>query len=167
MGMMEKFDQGRAAVLAREYLIFRLAEEEYAIDILKVQEIRGYDSVTRIIGAPDYLKGVINLRGAIVPILDLRLKFQLAEARYDGFTVVVILNVGGRVVGAVVDSVSDVVDLAPSQIRPAPEVGSDPEGNFVAGLGTIASGEQQRMLVLIDIERLMAATELARFTAVA
>ena len=98
---------------------------------------------------------------------DLRLKFQLAEARYDGFTVVVILNVGGRVVGAVVDSVSDVVDLAPSQIRPAPEVGSDPEGNFVAGLGTIASGEQQRMLVLIDIERLMAATELARFTAVA
>jgi purine-binding chemotaxis protein CheW len=162
MGAREAFETGQAARLAREYLIFRLESEEYAIDILKVQEIRGYDAVTRIMGAPEHVLGVINLRGVIVPIVDLRRKFRLAEARYDALTVVIILNVGGQVVGAVVDSVSDVVELTPDQIRPAPEVNPDPAGNFVAGLGSISGGEHQRMLVLIDIERLMAGVDLGR-----
>jgi purine-binding chemotaxis protein CheW len=167
MGVMERFDSTRAALLAREYLIFRLENEEYAIDILKVQEIRGYDAVTRIVGAPEYIKGVVNLRGAIVPILDLRLKFRLADVRYDAFTVVIILNVRGQVVGAVVDSVSDVVELGSDQVRPAPDVSADPDGNFVAGLGSIGNGEQQRMLVLIDIEKLMAGADLGRLVATA
>ena len=98
MGMMEQIAE--AVVKPSEYLTFRLGNEEYGIDILKVQEIRGYDAVTRIAGAPEFLKGVINLRGVIVPIVDLRLKFNLGEVRYDEFTVVVILNVAGRIVGA-------------------------------------------------------------------
>ncbi|MEW5882495.1 MAG: chemotaxis protein CheW, partial [Pseudomonadota bacterium] len=109
-----------AAATAREYLTFRLGAEEYGIDILKVQEIRGYDGVTRIAHAPAHVLGVINLRGVIVPIVDLRVKLALGEVRYDAFTVVIVLNVAQRVVGAVVDAVSDVLELAPEQIRAAP-----------------------------------------------
>src|SRR6476661_6217250 len=87
----------------REVLVFVLGSEEYGVDILKVQEIRGYDKVNAIPGAPPYLKGVMNLRGAIVPVIDLRIKFSLPEARYDSFTVVVILRVAGRIIGVVVD----------------------------------------------------------------
>ncbi|MGZ9043697.1 MAG: chemotaxis protein CheW, partial [Telluria sp.] len=107
-----------------EFLAFTLGSEEYGIDILKVQEIRGYEAVTRIANAPEFIKGVINLRGVIVPILDLRVKFRLSQADYDEFTVVIILNVAGRVVGMVVDSVSDVITLSPEQIRPAPKFGA-------------------------------------------
>ena len=111
-----------AAVQAdNEYLTFTLGKEEYGIDILKVQEIRGYEAVTRIANAPEFIKGVVNLRGIIVPILDMRIKFNLGEAKYDRFTVVIILNVAGRVVGMVVDSVSDVIQLTAEQIRPAPD----------------------------------------------
>ena len=110
----------RANALAerpREYLTFRLGEEEYGIDILKVQEIRGYEQPTRIANAPSFIKGVVNLRGVIVPIVDMRLKFGLGSAEYNDFTVVIILNLGARVVGMVVDSVSDVMALSPEQIR--------------------------------------------------
>ncbi|GAE56927.1 chemotaxis protein, partial [Xanthomonas arboricola pv. pruni MAFF 301420] len=103
-----------------EFLSFALGEEHYGVDILKVQEIRGYDSVTRLPDAPDYIKGVINLRGTIVPVIDLRLKLRLKEARYDAFTVMIVLNVEDRVVGIVVDSVSDVIPLNDDQIRPTP-----------------------------------------------
>lgn len=106
---------------SREYLTFTLGEEEYAIDILKVQEIRGYDQPTLIANTPPFIKGVINLRGIIVPIVDLRLKLNLPRVEYTPFTVVIILNVAGRVVGAVVDSVSDVLRLTPDEIRTAPE----------------------------------------------
>ena len=93
MGMMERMDVDSAAkARVKEFLTFRLGGEEYGIDILKVQEIRGYDAVTRIANAPAFIKGVVNLRGVIVPIIDLRLKFALGEARYDAFTVVIILN---------------------------------------------------------------------------
>jgi purine-binding chemotaxis protein CheW len=141
----------------REYLTFRLGEEEYGIDILKVQEIRGYERPTRIANAPAFIKGVVNLRGVIVPIVDLRLKFDLGSAEYNDFTVVIILNLGARVVGIVVDSVSDVMELAPEQIRPAPEVGATVDGDFITGLGTL----NDRMLILIEIERLMAAADMA------
>ena len=95
----------------KEFLAFKLGAEEYGIDILKVQEIRGYEAVTRIANAPEFIKGVINLRGIIIPVVDMRIKFKLGEPVYDQFTVVIILNINGRVVGMVVDSVSDVTSL--------------------------------------------------------
>jgi purine-binding chemotaxis protein CheW len=139
-----------------EYLAFTLGKEEYGIDILKVQEIRGYETVTRIANAPDFIKGVVNLRGIIVPIVDMRIKFKLGEPTYDQFTVVIILNIGGRVVGMVVDSVSDVITLTPDQIKPAPEMGTALNTDYLIGLGTI----EQRMLILVDIDRLMSSTEM-------
>jgi purine-binding chemotaxis protein CheW len=144
----------------REHLTFRLGSEEYGIDILKVQEIRGYDGVTRIANAPAHIPGVINLRGVIVPIVDLRVKFALGEARYDAFTVVIVLNVARRVVGAVVDSVSDVLELAPGQIRAAPEFNALLDASYVTGLATVRQGEAERMLILLDIERLMASADM-------
>ena len=141
----------------QEFLTFRLGEEEYAIDILKVQEIRGYDAVTRIAGAPAFVKGVINLRGTIVPIVDLRIKFGLGSAEYTPFTVTIILNVGHRVVGIVVDSVSDVTGLLPEQIRPAPDFASGLDTAYIQGLGTL----DERMLIVVDIEKLMLSGEMA------
>ena len=159
MGMMERIGTATAARV-NEFLTFRLGGEEYGIDILKVQEIRGYDAVTRIANAPSFIKGVVNLRGVIVPIVDLRLKFALGEARYDAFTVVVILNVAGRVVGAVVDSVSDVLQLDEKQIKPAPEFNSLLDAGYITGLGTVESSEGERLLILVDIERLMSSPDM-------
>jgi purine-binding chemotaxis protein CheW len=161
MGMMERIGTGTAtAVRVKEFLTFKLGGEEYGIDILKVQEIRGYEAVTRIANAPAFIKGVVNLRGVIVPIVDLRVKFELGDARYDAFTVVIILNVAGRVVGAVVDSVSDVLELDDTQIKPAPEFNSLLDAGYITGLGTVESGEGERMLILVDIERLMSGPDM-------
>lgn len=139
-----------------EFLTFALGDEEYGVEILKVQEIRGYEAVTRLPDAADYIKGVINLRGIIVPVVDMRLKFRLAQAGYGPTTVMIVLNVGGRVVGMVVDSVSDVTRLEPAQIRPVPEVGVTIDRQFITGIGTL----DDRMLILLDIERLMGSTEM-------
>lgn len=136
---------------ALEFLSFTLGAEEYGVDIQKVQELRGYEAVTRIANAPDYIKGVINLRGVIVPIIDMRIKFGLSTPTYDQFTVVIILNIGNRVMGMVVDSVSDVVMLKQEQIKPAPEMGSALDTDYLTGLGAL----DDRMLILVDIERLM------------
>ncbi len=143
-----------------ECLTFRLGAEEYGIDILRVQEIRGYEQPTRIANAPPYIKGVLNLRGVIVPIVDLRLKFGFARVVYDGVTVTVVLNVGGRTVGAVVDSVSDVIELTDDQIKPAPEFSSEVDAGYIVGIGVARQGEQERTLILVDIEQLMASSEL-------
>ena len=143
--------------LFKEYLTFTLGAEEYAIDILKVQEIRGYDAVTSIANAPEFIKGVINLRGTIVPIVDLRLKFGVGNPEYTPTTVVIILNVGTRIVGAVVDSVSDVIPLSQNEIRPAPDVSSQISAQFIMGLGT----QDDRMMIVIDIEGLMLSPEMA------
>jgi len=140
----------------REFLTFTLGGEEYGIDILKVNEIRGWEIPTTIAGTPDFIKGVINLRGIIVPIVDLRLKLRLGDARYDALTVVVIVSVARRVVGIVVDAVSDVLTLAPEQIRPAPEFGGALETRFITGLGTV----DERMLILADIERLLTSEDM-------
>ena len=137
-------------------LTFSLGDEEYAIDILKVQEIRGYEAVTRIANTPSFIKGVINLRGVIVPIVDLRIKFNLGDPQYNEFTVVIILNIGKRVVGIVVDGVSDVVSLKQDDIHPAPEFGTF-DTQFLTGLATV----NEQMLILVDIERLMSSTEMA------
>jgi purine-binding chemotaxis protein CheW len=143
-----------------ECLTLRLGFEEYGIEILRVQEIRGYEPPTRIANAPAFIKGVVNLRGVIVPIIDLRIKFGLEHVAYDALTVTVILNVGGRVVGAVVDSVSDVVELQREQIRPMPDFNAALDADFITGIATIDSGADQRMLILIDIQRLLASADM-------
>lgn len=153
---MEEMSKTMVDSGAREYLTFTLGNEEYGMDILKVQEIRGYDAVTCIANAPAFLKGVINLRGVIVPIIDMRIKFSLANVVYDEFTVVIIINVLGRVIGMVVDGVSDVVSLLPEHIKQAPEFGAAIETEYITGIGT--SNEQ--MLILVDIERLMASADM-------
>lgn len=140
----------------REFLAFTLGSEEYGIDILKVQEIRGYEAVTRIANAPEFIKGVINLRGIIIPVVDMRIKFNLGTPTYDQFTVVIILNIGGRIMGMVVDSVSDVTTLTNEQIKPAPEMGTAFNSDYLMGLGTI----DERMLILIDIDKLMSSSEM-------
>jgi len=139
-----------------EFLTFRLGVEEYGIEILKVQEIRSWEKPTTIANTPAFIKGVINLRGIIVPIVDLRQKFSLGEAKYDASTVVIILDVAKRVVGIVVDAVSDVLTLAAQQIRPAPEFSSKLDTQFITGLGTVGD----RMLILADIERLMTGSDM-------
>ena len=150
-------ESARAATAAGgEFLTFRLGAEEYGIDILKVQEIRSYEAPTRIANAPAFIKGVVNLRGVIVPIVDLRLKLSCETAEYNSFTVVIVLNVKGRVVGAVVDSVSDVLALDTETIKPAPEMSSAVDTSFITGIGSVA----ERMLILMDIEGLMASEEM-------
>ena len=150
-----KNDANAADAVVEEYLTFTLADEEYGVDILKVQEIRGYDAVTRLPDAPDYIKGVINLRGVIVPVIDMRLKFRLA-AEYNALTVMIVLNVADRVVGMVVDAVSDVIRLTPDQVRPVPEIVCTIDRKFLTGIGTA----EDRMLVLLDIEHLMTSAEM-------
>ena len=140
----------------RELLTFTLGGEEYGIDILKVQEIRGYEAVTTIVNAPEFIKGVINLRGIIVPIVDMRIKFKLGNASYDETTVVIVLNVSNRVVGIVVDGVSDVTTLKQADVKPAPEFGGGLDTKYLLGLGTI----DERMLILVDIEKLMSSREM-------
>ncbi len=140
-----------------EFLSFTLGKEEYGIDILKVQEIRGYDAVTVLANTPEFIKGVINLRGIIVPIVDMRIKFNLGNVTYDELTVVIILNVANRVVGMVVDGVSDVISLTSEQIKPAPEFGAGLDTQYILGLGTL----DDRMIILADIERLMSSSDMA------
>ncbi|MDD5181232.1 MAG: chemotaxis protein CheW [Gallionellaceae bacterium] len=145
-----------SAVSNNEFLAFTLGKEEYGIDILRVQEIRGYDAVTAIANTPPFIKGVINLRGVIVPIVDMRIKFNLGNVEYNQFTVVIILNLAHRVVGMVVGGVSDVITLTPEQIKTAPEFGSALDTRYINGLGAVG----QRMIILIDIERLMSSRDM-------
>ena len=140
-----------------EYLTFTLGTEEYGMDILKVQEIRGYDAVTKIANSPDFIKGVVNLRGVIVPIVDLRIKFKLGKPAYDQFTVVIILNIGKRVMGIVVDGVSDVIQLNADNLRSVPEFGSILDTRYILGLGTV----EERMIIVVDIEKLMTSQEMS------
>jgi purine-binding chemotaxis protein CheW len=140
-----------------EFLAFTLGGEEYGIDIQAIQELRSYGPVTRMANAPDYMKGVVNLRGTIVPIIDMRIKLHCSEVVYDQFTVVIVLKLHSRVIGMVVDSVSDVTTLEPGQIKSAPTMGAATSGDYVIGIGTL----DQRMLILVDIARLLAADDTA------
>ncbi len=146
-----------------EYLTFRLGQEENGIDILRVQEIRSYEQPTRIANAPAFLKGVVNLRGVIVPIIDLRLKLGCDSAQYNHFTVVIVLNVRNRVVGAVVDSVCDVLELAASAVRPAPHMSAAVDTSYIVGIGNVA----ERMLILMDIDALMSGTDMGLMESIA
>jgi purine-binding chemotaxis protein CheW len=144
-----------------EYLTFRLGAEEYGIDILRVQEIRSYEQPTRIANAPAFIKGVVNLRGVIVPIVDLRVKLGCDKADFDSFTVVIVLNIANRVVGAVVDSVSDVLQLNTDQVKAAPEMAaSQIDTSYITGIGSVATDGRDRMLILVDIEALMSSSDM-------
>ena len=145
-----------AGTALREFLAFKLGAEEYGIDILRVQEIRSYEEPTRIANAPAFIKGVVNLRGVIVPIVDMRLKFNLEQASYDSFTVVIGLTIGRRVIGMVVDAVSDVITLTPEQLRPVPEFNSSIASDHLLAIGAVGD----RMLILVDIEKLMSGAEM-------
>lgn len=151
------------AIQRHEVLAFKLGKEEYGIDILAVQEIRSYEATTHIANVPDYVKGIINLRGVIVPIVDMRLKFRVGEATYDASTVVVIVNIDGRIAGIVVDAVSDVVMLAPEEVKPAPDMGNTLHAEYLTGLATL----EQRMLILIDVIKLMSSSDMALLDKVA
>jgi len=142
----------------REFLAFKLGTEEYGIDLLRVQEIRSYEKPTRIANAPEFVKGVVNLRGAIVPIIDMRLKLKLEQVQYDPLTVVIVLNIGPRVLGMVVDAVSDVITLADEQLRPVPQVDTGLAGEHLLAIGAVDG----RMLIIVDIEKLLSGAEFGR-----
>ena len=154
--MYELNQKRQKTVEKQEFLAFTLGREEYCIDILKVQEIRGYETVTPIPNTPAFMKGVVNLRGLIVPIIDLRIKLQLETVTYDQFTVVIILSICGRIVGVVVDSVSDVIALAADEIKEAPQLGAAIKTDYINGLVTL----DERMLIIIDIEKLATMEEI-------
>ncbi len=143
-----------------EFLAFKLGQEEYGIDILRVQEIRSFEQPTRMANAPAFVLGVMNLRGVIVPIIDMRIKFGMAEVKYDNFTVVIVLNIGTQVVGMVVDAVSDVIALTPEQQRPVPEFSGALDSNHVMAIGSV----QDRMLILLDIEKVMSSADMGLVT---
>lgn len=146
----------QAAGRPSEYLAFTLGAEHYGMDILCVQEIRSYEQPTRMANTPDYIKGVVNLRGVIVPIIDMRIRFGLAEVAYDHLTVVIVINVGTQVLGMVVDGVSDVVSLAPEQMHAVPEMSDSVISSHIQGIGSL----QESMLILLDIEKLMSSSEM-------
>lgn len=155
---------GAATQGGAEFLTFRLGAEEYGIDILRVQEIRSYEEPTRIANSPSFIKGVVNLRGVIVPVVDLRIKLGCEKVEYNDFTVVIVLNVRGRVVGAVVDSVSDVLELPRDAIKPAPEMNNaSVDTAFITGIASVG----ERMLILMDIESLMGSPDMGLIDAAA
>ena len=145
-----------ATTSLREFLAFKLGAEEYGIDILRVQEIRSYEAPTRIANSPAFIKGVVNLRGVIVPIVDMRVQFNLETVNYDSFTVVIVLNIASHVVGMVVDAVSDVITLTPEQLRPVPDFNSAIASDHLLAIGAVGD----RMLILVDIEKLMTSSEM-------
>lgn len=141
---------------AGQYLTLRLGGEDYAIDIMRVQEIRSYEEPTRMANSPSFIKGVINLRGVIVPIVDLRMKLSISEVDYNEFTVVIILKIKGVVTGAVVDAVSDVVTLDAQMIKPAPQFESTVDSRFILGIANVG----ERMLIVMNMETLLSNTEM-------
>ena len=159
-GMAGEGAMGRPADDISEWLTFKLGAEEYGIDILRVQEIRSYEVPTRIVNASEALKGVINLRGVIVPIVDLRINFNLPDVSYNDFTVVIILSLGKQVVGVVIDAVSDVITLAPDEIKPAPQLSGGVQSHNLLGIGSLG----ERTLMLLDIQRLMASEQMGLCT---
>lgn len=152
-------NQGGGGRDVREFLTFTLGDEHYALDILTVKEIRGYESVTKIANAPAFIKGVINLRGDIVPIVDLRIKFNVSQAAYDEFTIVIVLHIHNRIVGIVVDGVSDVVGLNQEQLKPPPDFGVAFDSRYLLGLATV----NEQMVIMVDIEQLISSDEMSLF----
>ena len=157
--MEQARQQNSLGTVDQEFLTFTLGDENYALDILTVKEIRGYESPTKIANAPPFIKGVINLRGDIVPIVDLRIKFNVGQATYDEFTIVIVLHIHNRIVGIVVDGVSDVVSLGQDQLRPSPDFGVAFDSRYLLGLATV----NEQMIILVDINELISSEEMGLF----
>ncbi len=139
-----------------QFVTFTLADEEYGVDIMKVQEIIGYRGFTKIPNVGEYIKGVLNLRGTVVPVVDLRLKFNMDEKDYDQYTVIMIVEVAGRIMGIIVDSVSDVVSLAADEIQPTPNFSSNISTDFIKGMGK----KEEKFIILLDINKVLSDEEL-------
>jgi purine-binding chemotaxis protein CheW len=154
-------DQLKADTNRLEFLTFTLGDEHYGLDIMKVKEIRGYEPVTKIANAPSFIKGVLNLRGDIVPIVDLRLKFAVGEATYNEFTIVIMLHIGERIVGIVVDAVSDVINIGSEEVKPPPQFGVAFDSQYLHGLAPV----NEQMVILLNIEKLISSSELGLFDA--
>lgn len=160
--MVEELEQEESTREYKELLTFVLAGEEYGVDILRVQEIKGWDSVTSIPNTPEYIRGVINIRGSIVPIIDMRLRFNLDKKEYDPTTVVIVLNVvhganNTRTMGIVVDAVSDVYNIPVDDVKASPDFGTAVDTEFVTGLATVG----EKMIIVLDIDHMLNAAELA------
>lgn len=151
--------QQRSDVARLEFLTFTLGDEHYGLDIMQVKEIRGYEAVTKIANAPPFIKGVLNLRGDIVPIVDLRLKFAVGEATYNEFTIVIMLHIGERIVGIVVDAVSDVINIGADEVKPPPSFGVAFDSQYLHGLAPV----NEQMIILLNIEALISSKELCLF----
>jgi purine-binding chemotaxis protein CheW len=147
---------------SNQFLTFTLGNEEYGVDILKVQEIKGYSVITRVPRSPEFVKGVLNLRGTIVPVIDLRSRFGLERREYDQFTVIIVVVVLGRAMGLIVDAVSDVLNLPQSEIAETPEFSNRVDTKFIAGMGR--AGE--KLIILLDVEKLLSTDELQAVEAV-
>lgn len=140
----------------QQYLTFTLDSETYGVDILKVQEIRGWTQETPIPNSPEFIRGVVNLRGSIVPVFDMRNRFNMSATEFTQYTVVIVVNVQGRTVGIVVDAVSDVVDYNEEDINPAPDFGSSIDSSFINGLATV----DDKMVIILNIDRMLQSCEL-------
>ena len=154
--MATSVNNAAAEEAGREYLAFSLGGEEYAVKILQVQEIRAYERVTRIANMPPFIKGVMNLRGAVVPVVDLRVRFNVGAAEYNASTIVIVINIGPRTIGMVVDGVSDVVAIKASELRPAPQIAGVLTAEFLEGVAIL----DKRMLIIVDINGLMSSKEM-------
>jgi purine-binding chemotaxis protein CheW len=140
-----------------QYLTFTLGQEEFGVEILKVQEIKGYSAITPIPNTPAYLKGVMNLHGTIIPVVDLRAKFSMAQAEYNQFTVIIVVTVGSKIMGLVVDAVSDVLNIPRTDIQDTPDFGAQVDAEFINGVAK--AGE--KLVVLLDIDKVLSGEELA------
>jgi purine-binding chemotaxis protein CheW len=139
-----------------QYLTFTLGDEEYGVEILKVQEIKGYSTITPIPNTPPYVRGVMNLRGTIIPVVDLRSKFAMPETEYTRFTVIIVVTIGTKVVGLVVDAVSDVLNVPRGDIQPTPDFGSQVDTRFIEGMAKAGD----KLIVLLNIDKVLGAEEL-------
>lgn len=140
-----------------QYLTFKLHQEEYGVEILKVQEIKGFTQVTPVPNTPAYVRGVINLRGTVVPVLDLRARFRMESADYNQFTVIIVVNLHDRIVGLVVDAVSDVLNFRHDDVEPTPDFGVGVDTSFITGLAKV----EERLVLLLNLECLVTDAEVA------
>jgi len=139
-----------------QYVTFLIAGETYGIEVLRVQEIIGMTSITRVPNTMDFMKGVINLRGMVVPVVDMRLKFSMEEKDYDAFTVIIIVEVSGHMIGLIVDSVSDVVGVPLESIQDTPHFSARIGTDFISGIGRL----DETLIIMLDIDRVISAEEL-------
>lgn len=161
METIEAVNEAISKGASGQFVTFSVGDEEYGVEILRVQEIIGYQGFTKIPNVPSFVKGVINLRGSVVPVIDLRLKFNMAEKDYDKFTVILILEVKDRVIGIIVDAVSDVVSLLESEIQPTPDFSSGIRADFISAMGR----KDDKLIIILDVDKVLSEGDLEMLAA--